>query len=193
MKKITPLTHLFRVVLSVLALLLIPTVTNAQDVDVSKCGDSVDNTKRCIASFVDALEKIKQKHQDQVTLLKMAKMETPKLKGDYNTARDQIKGVGTLLTRNSPDFNAIRIQFNTAIAAAKTFYDGAQVALNKPAGGGLSSLKIFDWFFDNSCRLLPLPNAASVDICNEVVKYLQSLNLKNRIQWKSWDKVPKTL
>jgi hypothetical protein len=175
-------------------LLVVTAITaSAQDVDVSKCGDSADNTKKCIAQFVEELRKTKQANQDQVTLLKSRNLGTPKLKTDYETARGQVKNVVTLLTRRNPDFVSIKREFLIAQTKAKEFYKEADTALGTTSGGGFGFGfdSLISWFFDNACKLMPNPLAVAG--CNEVVKYLRQLDLKNKANWKAWDKVPNKL
>ena len=177
--------------LAFLFLLLTTITTYAQDVDVSKCGDSADNAKKCIAQFVDELRKTKQANQDQVSLLKSRNLATEKLKTDYEVARGQVKNVVTLLTRRNPDFVSIKREFLIAQTKAKEFYKEADTALGTTSGGGFGFDSLINWFFDNSCKFMPNPLAVAG--CNEVVKYLKQLDLKNKANWKAWDKVPNHL
>lgn len=188
-KRILNGRHFLLFTVLLLSFLLMTTNSNAQNIDVTKCGDSATNAKKCIEQFVDQLVKAKQKNQDQVTLLKSRKLGTDALKEDYEAARNQVANVVVLLTRDNPDFTSIKREFLTAQNNSDNFYKKASLALDIKAGGGLG-LKdnIINWFFDNACKFLP--NTGAEAACDEVVKYLKKLNLDKKANWKSWDEVP---
>jgi hypothetical protein len=171
----------------VILFLGLATASFGQKVDTTKCGESEESAKKCVATFVGNLKKVKTASQDLVSLIKERKLEKPELKKKYEDARSQVAIVVTLLTRSSPDFTSVKREFELAMKMANDFSNDANTALTGQQGTGLGFLDdLASWFFDNGCKLLP--HALAVQGCIELTKYLKQLQIK-KAKWDSWEKV----
>lgn len=180
----------FSAIVFIFILLLLGTVqeSKAQEIDVSKCSDSEEKAKECVKALIETLKASKSANQDLVGLLKAENKQTDELKNQYETARKKVKVLARLITRKKPNFNNIKIQFNSSTESANTFSKNANIALTGGQGTGLGFLDgLIDWFLDNACKIIS--NEPAKIGCKTLAKYIKTFKIKKSVRWKKWKKI----